>query len=609
MPQAAVHPPPAQVALPSHPRLLASASRRRAVLGLGLLGLADAALAGLAAHSLGLAVQGLGMAGGAIRLPGPLLLVLLGLGLAGLQLVLLRRLAQQAESLAQDCLGEARHSLMAHLFSLPLRTHQAMRRGHLMSRMLGELGGLHRWVAQGLAPAIVGGISLPCTWLLMALSQPRFLPWLLGLQAAGGLLAWMLSRRFGHDLRAERRERWALAGSLGERVSEPAVVQVCGQPGRELGRLARRQTRLAAAARARAASQASIQSLAPGLTLIGLAGALAWGWTGMQAGMLTPAALASLLALLSLSVLPLGALAQALLGWRDWQITRETLHRFLGRQALQSGPGRPAAEPPGPGHLRLEAVSMPKLFGPLDLSLPPGQSLALVGPPGSGKSTLLAIASGWVEPAGGEVRLDGQPLRSLPVGQRAAALALVSPDLPPQRGSVESNLRLGKRRATPEALQHALARAGLADWLAQQPRGLRTPVREAGRNLPARLRHRLGLARALLRDPQVLLIDDFDTLLAGDASDLPLRELVRAGQPSVLAVCAQPQVQAWFAQRLILGPPGPAGAAAAPPPGRTPRPPQPSEDSALTGPAQPQPQPQPRPQPRRPRPTARVRPS
>jgi ATP-binding cassette, subfamily B, bacterial len=535
--------------------------RRRLLLMLVGLGLLQAVLAAAAALGVRALFNMLGTASELSSLldQGPLVPVLaLGGGamVAALATIVLRQWAGRlAESLGQQYVAAARLVLLEHLFKLPPRHHQRMRHGHLMARLTGDLGALHRWAGRTVAPLLAGIAS----FVLLAATLAWMAPWV----ALGTLLvclplvgwAWRVSIRLERALRAERTQRWALAGQVGERLAEAAVVQANAQVGRELGRLRRRQRRLHDAAVLRARETALLKALPPAVGTLMLGMLAGWGSWQVASGAWSSGALAGLLTLLGLVLAPLRDFAMGLGGWRNWRVSCEKLTSFLRNAPLPAGAPQAGPALPNGCLLRLDAVIVAAGSAAVTAELRPRDTLAIQGSSGSGKSALLEAVAGLLVPMAGRVMLDGMDTASVDLTSRSRRVALVAADLPLLRGSVAGNLRYRRKATAHDAMQRALVAAGVRALACGAALDLSDPVAEGGRNLPRVLRARLGLARALVDTPVLLLIDDFDELLEGDAAaDAPLVALLREPPCSILIVTRRPEWAARCAQRVLLEP-------------------------------------------------------
>jgi ABC-type multidrug transport system fused ATPase/permease subunit len=144
----------------------------------------------------------------------------------------------------------------------------------------------------------------------------------------------------------------------------------------------------------------------------------------------------------------------------------------------------------------------------LDLVLLPGRRVALVGPSGAGKSTVAALLVRWLDPSAGRVTLDGVDLRRLSSERLRQIVGYLSEEAYLFDTTIEENLRIGLRAATGAELRAALASARLLEWVDSLPNGMATLVGEHGVQLSGGQRRRLALARALLADFDVLILDE-----------------------------------------------------------------------------------------------------
>lgn len=191
------------------------------------------------------------------------------------------------------------------------------------------------------------------------------------------------------------------------------------------------------------------------------------------------------------------------------------------------------------------------LYG-IDLDLPPGKKVAIVGPSGSGKSTLLAALLRFC-PATGVIEIGGTPLAAVPESTLRRTVGLAAADAHIFDSTIAANVRLARPDAADTALRYALRRAGLLAWVDSLPRGLETPVGEHGRNLSGGQRQRLALARALLADVPVLLCDEPDASLDVATADRLIADLLTAAEDrTVVIVSHRPESLAGVDEVLEL---------------------------------------------------------
>ncbi|GAA5044762.1 ABC transporter ATP-binding protein/permease [Thermocatellispora tengchongensis] len=185
--------------------------------------------------------------------------------------------------------------------------------------------------------------------------------------------------------------------------------------------------------------------------------------------------------------------------------------------------------PSGPPEVRFEGVTFayPGATGPaldgVDLRIAPGTTLAVVGRSGAGKSTLVALLLRFFDPGEGRVLIDGVDLREAPIERVRAMTALVSQDVHLFYGTVADNLRIAAPGASTARLQEAARRARIHDVIAALPDGYDTVIGERGATLSGGERQRLAIARALLKDAPILVLDEATSSVDGQ-TERDLRE-------------------------------------------------------------------------------------
>ena len=187
------------------------------------------------------------------------------------------------------------------------------------------------------------------------------------------------------------------------------------------------------------------------------------------------------------------------------------------------------------GHVTLEDITFG--YSPLDkpllsgfsLTVGPGQQIALVGGSGSGKSTVSRLISGLYNPWEGAIRIDGQRLDDIPRGTLAASVSFVDQDVFLFEGTVRDNVALWDPSIPDEAVTAALKDAALLDVITRRPDGIHGRVEQDGRNFSGGQRQRLEIARALVRRPSVLVLDEVTSALDAETERTIIDNLRRRG--------------------------------------------------------------------------------
>ncbi len=167
----------------------------------------------------------------------------------------------------------------------------------------------------------------------------------------------------------------------------------------------------------------------------------------------------------------------------------------------------------------------PAVLRGIDLDVPAGQTVALVGRTGAGKSTLLGLIPRLFDPPPGAITIDGTDVRRLPLARLRQAVGMVPQETFLFSATLRDNIALGKPEATDAAITAAARLAGLEEDLAAFPKGMKTLVGERGLTLSGGQKQRVALARALLREPRILLLDDCLSAVDTHTEELILRNL------------------------------------------------------------------------------------
>jgi ATP-binding cassette, subfamily B, bacterial len=449
------------------------------------------------------------------QLVGLLLLGLLALLLGAIEagLAFIRRWTQSAVAL--DTEYEIRRDLYAHLQRLPIAFHDRWQSGQLLSRLTTDLGVIRRFVSFGLIFLVVNSATyITVTVLLLRLYWP------LGLVVAvSAVPLFLFSRRFTHFYLATSRLQQDQQGDLATLVEESAhgirVIKSFGRR-RHMGRRFERaagQLHDTGVAKARLLARTWAEfDTVPNVTL---AIVLVGGAYAVATGGLTVGGLVAFVSLQLMLVWPIDSLGWIIANGQEAMTAADRVYEvFDERPSIVDRPGA-VAVPRGEvaGRLRFEGVGFryPGAAVPVlrrvDLTVEPGETMAIVGVTGSGKTSLVSLVPRLYDVTAGRITLDGRDIRDLTLGSLRGAVGMAFEEATLFSMSVRENLALGRVDATDAEIAEALAIAQ-AEFVYDLPWGLETRVGEQGLSLSGGQRQRLALARAVLGKPRVLVLDD-----------------------------------------------------------------------------------------------------
>ncbi|MYS79866.1 thiol reductant ABC exporter subunit CydD [Embleya scabrispora] len=406
----------------------------------------------------------------------------------------------------------------------------AFRRGDLLSRLVADVDAVQDFFLRALLPACVAAVVGAGAVLTVALVLPEAGAVLLvGLLAAGVLVPWLAGRV---ARRAERRVaavRGELAGAVVDLLRGTPELIVAGRAPARLAEVDAVDARL----RATEAGQARGAGVGAGLAAL-VSGATVWasalvGVAAVHADRLNGV----LLALVVLT--PLAAFEATVVlpaAGRHLESSRRAAARVfevIDAPEPVHEPAAPRALPAAPRPLLVRDLHArwtpdgPLALAGVDLELTPGKRVAVVGASGSGKTTLANVLLRFLDPAAGGVTLAGVPITDLAGDDVRRVVGLCAQDAHVFDSSLRENLRLARPDCDEDAMRAALARARLLDWVDTLPQGLDTMVGEHGARLSGGQRQRLALARALLADFEILLLDE-----PAEHLDLPTADALTA---------------------------------------------------------------------------------
>ncbi len=419
------------------------------------------------------------------------------------------RLVQSAELMLRNL----RVAGFAHIHALSIADHNESRRGELTARVTSDVETIAQFAQWGGIAWVVNSVIIVGTLAVMAVYSWQLT--LVTIVMMGPLLPLMrgLQRRQLQAYDVVRVRVGQTLSVVSETVMGAAVVRAYGIAERvraRMGAAIDRQYRAEMRTAKYFAFMFPLGDVFGGLTLAAVIAIGVWwgpGW-GLQSGTLI--AFAFLVNLLLIPVAELGEILDqtqtAMAGWRK---VLDLLD--IPIDIVEADPG--VDLPHGSAELAVEGLEFAYRDGGIvlrgvDVTIPAGTNVAVVGETGSGKTTFAKLLCRLADPTRGRILIDGIDLRDVSASSRFAAIRMVPQDGFLFDASIAENVRMGRPDATDAEVGSAFVRLGLDWWLARLPAGLVTEVGERGENLSVGERQLVALARAQLADPGLLILDE-----------------------------------------------------------------------------------------------------
>jgi len=440
-----------------------------------------------------------------------------------------------AARVAQSVLLELRRRVFRHTQRLSLEFHESYTSGRVISRQTSDLEALRELFDGGLT-GVVSSLML----MLFTAGALFWVDWRSGLVLAVALVpAWLLTRWFQRKSQEYYREQRTASARLIVKFVETMTGMRAVQAFRREPTVEADYDRLGEQYR-----DANLRIFGvngryqPGLVLIGnvtVAAALAYGGWRVIAGELDVGALVAVLLYVKRFFQPIQQLGMFYNALQSAVAALEKVSGLLAEEPTVVEPADPTPLPRARGEVRLDHVGFrygegPVVLPDLDLEIPAGQTVALLGSTGAGKSTVAKLVTRFYDATEGRVLLDGVDVRDLSGTDLRRAVVMVTQEAYLFSGSVRENIALGRPDATDAEIEAAARAVGVHDFVLSLPEGYDTDVNKRGGRVSAGQRQLLSFARAFLADPAVLVLDE-----ATSSLDIPGERLVQRGLQTLLA--------------------------------------------------------------------------
>jgi len=520
-------------------------------------------------------------------------------------------IAQKIFSFLQEYLDELtnqkvvhrlRCDLYEHIERLPLRFFDRHRTGDLQARITGDVD-----TADGLLKTLVEDLASQVVMLIGTISfliavNPRLTAFVLPTLPALALSVFFFKRTIKKVARSLRDMIGELASLAGETISGVRVLKAFGGEEFEAERFASKSLELLRARVGIAKLQSIYSSTVDVWVFIGTMIVLVTASPRVLAGTFTVGALVAYLSYLNKLYGPAKALSkinvsiQKILaaGDRIFEVmdvaseveldeqaegnstaprakkcmvapkprTRKNLFISLGLEETRVSPANPDLPNGGTpktirGAVRFENVNFEydenqRVLKDFNLNVEPGESVSLVGHSGGGKTTVVNLLLRFYRPTSGRILLDGVPIEDIPLSTLRQQIGLVQQDTFLFSGTLRDNIAYANPQATTEQIMDAARAACAHDFIMQLPKGYRTEVGERGAKLSGGQRQRIAIARALLRDPSILIFDEATSNLDSESEQLVREALERIARGRTVFIIAHRLSSVWRADKIVV---------------------------------------------------------
>ncbi len=431
--------------------------------------------------------------------------------------------AYLSASIGQQVVADIRSRVFSHIQRLSQDFHDEQHSGDLLFRLTSDI--------QLLRDMLVNAILQITERLLVLVAVAGLMLWLdwrlalvgLAVIPALALVSSRTSSKIREAVRKQRRREGHTTNVLSETLSALPIIQAYGREDWEEARFQHQhQSSLKAGLRV-TRFEARLARVVEVILAAGTAAVLWLGASRVISGALTPGDLLVFTAYLTTLYKPIRKLSSLTARLAKAGVCTERLAAILQTQPkIQDLPhARPA--PPLQGHIQLEAVTFgyrpeTPVLKQADLTIEPGETVALVGPSGCGKSTLAKLLLRFYDPQEGVIRIDGHDIRDFTLASLRAQIAILLQQPYLFAMSVRDNIAYGRLDASDDDIRRAARLACAHEFIEQLPQGYDTVLGEGGASLSAGQRQRIAIARALVRDAPIVILDEPMTGLDPDST-------------------------------------------------------------------------------------------
>jgi ATP-binding cassette, subfamily B, bacterial len=464
---------------------------------------------------------------------------------------------QAMGSVGQHYVFGLRRDLFAHLQRLSLRFHDHQRTGDLTHRLMSDIKEIQDMIAGGLGSLATNICLLVGMLALMVWVNWKFALVSLCLSPFLFLTVFRYKRRIKAATRKARKSTGLLAALAQETLASIRIVQGLAQEDQIDERFQAQSENHHQASLELVRYQARVAPLVDTIAALGVTIVIWYGATRVLAGELTTGDIVLFFAYVSSMYSPMKSLARFSTDIDKTTVAAERIAEvMLIRSEVADRPGaRKIAHLAGGIEFRdvsFEYESGQPVLSRINLAIAPGEKVAIVGATGAGKSTLVSLIPRFYDPTRGEVRIDGQDIRNYALQSLREQISLVLQDSLLFNGSIRENIAFGCPGASDEQIVAAAVTANADEFIQRLPEGYETTVAERGTTLSGGQKQRIAIARAILRDAPILLLDEPTSSLDSTSEQVVMEALERAAQGRTTLIIAHRMSTVRLADRIVV---------------------------------------------------------
>jgi subfamily B ATP-binding cassette protein MsbA len=453
---------------------------------------------------------------------------------------------------------DLRRDLWRHLQRLSLGYHQSRPTGTLLSRLMNDISVSQQMVRGGIGNVVIdAGSGVIALTVLLCISWELTLI-VLGVMPLYAVLYSKLNPRLRQASHDVQEQRSVMSGSAVERLNGMAVIQTFAQEREEQRHFREHAGELRGRSIRRGRLHQFISAVSNLLVALGSAGVwIVGGWLAVR-GRITPGQIVQFTATAALLYLPIRRFSEIN---NIYQMSIAAIERvFEVFDDVPEVQDRAEAQRRSVEQGRIEFDHVSFRYGPgkplvlqdLCFQVEPGQRVAVVGESGAGKSTLVTLIPRLFDVTEGAVRLDGVDVRDVRLRDLRRSIGIVLQETILFSGTLRENLRYGRKDATDEEIVEAARIANAHRFIEELPDGYETEIGEHGVSLSGGQRQRVSLARAILQDPRVLILDEATSSLDSESENLIVEAMQRVMSGRTCLVIAHRLSTILDADRILV---------------------------------------------------------